>query len=188
MSALSSNHLASLNEPHTAAASIGDASGVRAVEGVVEGLVQRVRVGRSLGVAGNGVGARGNDSVAEGNGGMTLLPTAGSAYRQVQRQADEQAQAEEPRLIEATVIQTAGTADGGSTSVPIGGGDSAESSPAPAVRHDAGGAAHKAENPGMSAAEVDGLARRLYDPIVRRLRAELWVDRERTGTLIDRRW
>jgi hypothetical protein len=38
----------------------------------------------------------------------------------------------------------------------------------------------------MSAAEVDGLARRLYDPIARRLRAELWVDRERTGTLMDR--
>ncbi|MGW6281610.1 hypothetical protein [Kribbella sp. NPDC055071] len=40
----------------------------------------------------------------------------------------------------------------------------------------------------MSAADVDGLARRLYEPIARRLRAELVVDRDRTGTLMDRMW
>ena len=40
----------------------------------------------------------------------------------------------------------------------------------------------------MSAAEVDGLARRLYEPIVRRLRAELVVDRDRTGKLMERMW
>lgn len=36
--------------------------------------------------------------------------------------------------------------------------------------------------------DIDGLARRLYDPIARRLRAELRVDRERAGTLVDRPW
>jgi hypothetical protein len=39
-----------------------------------------------------------------------------------------------------------------------------------------------------STTDIDGLARRLYDPIARRLRAELRVDRERAGTLVDRPW
>ncbi|WP_432947682.1 hypothetical protein ACQPXM_11590 [Kribbella sp. CA-253562] len=38
----------------------------------------------------------------------------------------------------------------------------------------------------LDAAELDVLARRLYEPIARRLRAELRLDRERIGTLLDR--
>jgi hypothetical protein len=50
----------------------------------------------------------------------------------------------------------------------------------------AGGAAGAAAagNPG----DIDVLAQRLYEPIARRLRAELRVDRERMGRLVDRPW
>ncbi|WP_133801654.1 hypothetical protein [Kribbella caucasensis] len=40
---------------------------------------------------------------------------------------------------------------------------------------------------GMSAAEVEELAKRLYEPLSARLRAELWLDRERAGRTTDRR-
>jgi len=35
-------------------------------------------------------------------------------------------------------------------------------------------------------ADLDELARRLYDPLSARLRAELWLDRERTGRSLTR--
>jgi hypothetical protein len=37
----------------------------------------------------------------------------------------------------------------------------------------------------LDAAELDRLAGRLYDPLLSRLRAELWSDRERAGLLAD---
>ncbi|MFI5706787.1 hypothetical protein [Kribbella sp. NPDC051620] len=102
-------------------------------------------------------------------------------------------------------MESVGAGAGGSTSVAIpqeagaagstpGGQLAAEPSRAAGADGDgaaggqggAGGAG--GAGAGMSAAEVDGLARRLYEPIARRLRAELWVDRERTGTLMDRMW
>jgi hypothetical protein len=46
----------------------------------------------------------------------------------------------------------------------------------------AGGAA-----PGGAAADVDALVRRLYDPLARRLKAELRLDRERVGRALDLR-
>ncbi|MGB7983477.1 MAG: hypothetical protein WCF36_22080 [Candidatus Nanopelagicales bacterium] len=36
-----------------------------------------------------------------------------------------------------------------------------------------------------SAAELEEMARRLYEPLSSRLRAELWADRERSGQLTD---
>ena len=54
-------------------------------------------------------------------------------------------------------------------------------SPAPA----AGAAAGPAAPP--SGAELEEMARRLYDPLTARLRAELWQDRERAGLLTDLR-
>jgi hypothetical protein len=41
---------------------------------------------------------------------------------------------------------------------------------------------------GGNPAEIDVLAQRLYEPIARRLRAELRIDRERMGRLVDRPW
>jgi len=38
-----------------------------------------------------------------------------------------------------------------------------------------------------SGAELDEMARRLYEPLTARLRAELWQDRERSGLLTDLR-
>jgi hypothetical protein len=38
----------------------------------------------------------------------------------------------------------------------------------------------------VSAAEVEELAKRLYEPLTAKLRAELWLDRERAGRVTDR--
>jgi hypothetical protein len=57
-----------------------------------------------------------------------------------------------------------------------------------AVAATAGAAATGAAGTGGSPAEIDVLAQRLYEPIARRLRAELRVDRERMGRLVDRPW
>jgi hypothetical protein len=37
--------------------------------------------------------------------------------------------------------------------------------------------------PGASSTNLDELARRLYEPLSARLRAELWLDRERAGVM-----
>jgi hypothetical protein len=38
----------------------------------------------------------------------------------------------------------------------------------------------------VTAAEVEELAKRLYEPLTAKLRAELWLDRERAGRVTDR--
>ncbi|WP_433522281.1 hypothetical protein ACQPZ2_34720 [Nocardia pseudovaccinii] len=38
---------------------------------------------------------------------------------------------------------------------------------------------------GTSPTDIDALVARLYDPIVRKLKAELRLDRERAGTALD---
>jgi hypothetical protein len=38
-----------------------------------------------------------------------------------------------------------------------------------------------------TASDLDELARRLYEPLSARLRAELWLDRERAGLVTERR-
>ncbi|TCM43705.1 hypothetical protein EV648_109327 [Kribbella sp. VKM Ac-2568] len=53
--------------------------------------------------------------------------------------------------------------------------------PAPAAGAAAGGGAKT-----VSAAEVEELAKRLYEPLTAKLRAELWLDRERAGRVTDR--
>ncbi|WP_405059083.1 hypothetical protein OG474_41045 [Kribbella sp. NBC_01505] len=63
------------------------------------------------------------------------------------------------------------------------------SGPAAAVPAMASAAAAAAvPGAGLDAAALDALARQLYEPLVRRLRAELRLDREREGTLMDRPW
>ena len=41
---------------------------------------------------------------------------------------------------------------------------------------------------GEDPAALEELARRLYDPLCARLRAEFWLDRERSGLVTERRW
>ncbi|WP_343965867.1 hypothetical protein [Kribbella koreensis] len=93
-------------------------------------------------------------------------------------------------VVEGSVVESTGGAT--SVAIPQGGAGNGSSGVGAALGSGAGsavgGAGSGAGGVGMSAAEVDGLARRLYEPIARRLRAELWVDRERTGTLMDRMW
>jgi hypothetical protein len=55
-----------------------------------------------------------------------------------------------------------------------------EATPAPA-------AAAAAPTAGTSATDLDEMARRLYEPLSARLRAELWLDRERAGLVTDAR-
>ncbi|MFJ6675396.1 hypothetical protein ACIQMJ_30195 [Actinosynnema sp. NPDC091369] len=38
----------------------------------------------------------------------------------------------------------------------------------------------------MAGIEPEELLKKLYDPLVRRLKADLWLDRERRGALTDR--
>jgi hypothetical protein len=74
-----------------------------------------------------------------------------------------------------TEVQLA--ADEPPAAAPAGGSSSSSSAPvAPA-----GPAAP------MSGAELEEMARRLYEPLTARLRAELWQDRERSGLLTDLR-
>jgi hypothetical protein len=47
-------------------------------------------------------------------------------------------------------------------------------------------AAAAAPGKAVSAAEVEELAKRLYEPLTAKLRAELWLDRERAGRVTDR--
>jgi hypothetical protein len=53
--------------------------------------------------------------------------------------------------------------------------------PAPEVRAVSAAAA-------PSATDLDEMAKRLYEPLTARLRAELWLDRERAGLVTDRRY
>ena len=83
-----------------------------------------------------------------------------------------------------SVPQPAETADDGSTSVQLQSADTASASSEPAVAVPVPGAA-----PAAAAAtpptDLDEMARRLYEPLSARLRAELWLDRERAGVMDD---
>jgi hypothetical protein len=58
----------------------------------------------------------------------------------------------------------------------------AASEPAPAAA-----AAPSAAAPGAGGQNIDDLVRRLYDPLAARIKAELWLDRERAGLVTDLR-
>ena len=69
----------------------------------------------------------------------------------------------------------------------------ADAGPPPAAGPAAGAAASPAAAPGgagskskPTAAELDELAKRLYEPLSARLRTELWLDRERSGRSMTR--
>jgi hypothetical protein len=67
--------------------------------------------------------------------------------------------------------------------------EEAAAAPQPAVQTaPAASAAPAAPAPAkaVSAAEVEELAKRLYEPLTAKLRAELWLDRERAGRVTDR--
>jgi hypothetical protein len=52
----------------------------------------------------------------------------------------------------------------------------------------AAGAVAAAPTAGAAAADLDEMARRLFEPLSARLRAELWLDRERAGLVTDARY
>jgi hypothetical protein len=95
---------------------------------------------------------------------MFALASAQTGSETIQRAADESA----PPAAETEVqLEAAPTS-------------SPSASPAAPAAGPAGAAA-------PSGAELDEMARRLYEPLTARLRAELWQDRERSGLLTDLR-
>jgi hypothetical protein len=64
----------------------------------------------------------------------------------------------------------------------------ATAAPPPAAAPAAVAAGASAAPAGPSAADLDEMARRLYEPLSARLRAELWLDRERAGLVTDARY
>jgi hypothetical protein len=60
-------------------------------------------------------------------------------------------------------------------------------SPAPAATAPAAAPAGAPPTAGAAAADLDEMARRLFEPLSARLRAELWLDRERAGLVTDAR-
>jgi hypothetical protein len=79
-----------------------------------------------------------------------------------------------PELSTTLVVQRADGEPAAATGPPTATDAAAGTAPAPAVGS-------------TSPTEVDALVRRLYDPIVRRLKAELQLDRERAGHSLDLR-
>lgn len=61
---------------------------------------------------------------------------------------------------------------------------SEQAAPEHAPSAPAAAAAGAAHGPGQTPADVDELVGRLYEPLAARLRAELWLDRERAGALM----
>ena len=107
------------------------------------------------------------DEATDGSGFTTVEfgvgaagPAAAPPPPTVQRQADAAPPAAEP---DETAAPAAGT-------------------PAPAAVAPASGAPASGASAG---ADVDELARRLFEPLSARLRAELWLDRERAGLVTD---
>jgi hypothetical protein len=75
------------------------------------------------------------------------------------------------------------------TEVQLAGADPAPApaAPAPTAPAPAGAAGGPAGAAAPSGADLDEMARRLYEPLSAKLRAELWQDRERSGLLTDLR-
>jgi hypothetical protein len=63
-----------------------------------------------------------------------------------------------------------------------------ETAAPPPATASAAGAVAAAPTAGAAAADLDEMARRLFEPLSARLRAELWLDRERAGLVTDARY
>ena len=94
-------------------------------------------------------------------------------YTTIQLQTDAEPAATSPPPGEPTTVPA--------TEPPV---ETAAPAPATAPAASPGGAPPTA---GAAAAELDEMARRLFEPLSARLRAELWLDRERAGLVTDAR-
>ena len=85
--------------------------------------------------------------------------------------------------------ETSASADDGFTSVQLQSADTAAAPSEPAAESapaaPASSAAPAPAAAGTSPTDLDEMARRLYEPLSARLRAELWLDRERAGVMSD---
>jgi hypothetical protein len=81
--------------------------------------------------------------------------------------------------------ETAATVVDGFTSVQLQSADAAPAPSEPATVGPASSAAPAPAGAATPAPDLDEMARRLYEPLSARLRAELWLDRERAGVMSD---
>jgi len=97
--------------------------------------------------------------------------------------ASESASASAPQFAESAAT------DDGFTSVQLQTADAATAPSEPASEPPpsgpAPGAAPAPAPAGAAPIDLDEMARRLYEPLSARLRAELWLDRERAGVMSD---
>lgn len=97
--------------------------------------------------------------------------------------ADESGSASVPQPAEV------GAADDRFPSVQLDAADTASAPSGPAAvpppSASASGVAPAAAPAGAAPTDLDEMARRLYEPLSARLRAELWLDRERAGVMSD---
>ncbi len=90
-----------------------------------------------------------------------------------------------PTVQNATAMEPAATAEDAATVQTASADSAAASAAAPTAAAPSAAAPAAAHAP--SAAELDEMAKRLYEPLSARLRAELWLDRERAGLVTERR-
>jgi len=84
--------------------------------------------------------------------------------------------------------ETSASADAGFTNVQLQSADTVAAPSEPAAESAPAAPASAAPAPaaaGTSPTDLDEMARRLYEPLSARLRAELWLDRERAGVMSD---
>jgi len=81
--------------------------------------------------------------------------------------------------------EPAATAEDGFTSVQLQSADTAPAPTEPAAAVPVSGAAPTPAAAATPSTDLDEMARRLYEPLSARLRAELWLDRERAGVMSD---
>jgi hypothetical protein len=108
----------------------------------------------------------------------TASEAAETGYTTVQLLADDDSMAAETTAADASwgldATQAPAVQRQGDAPAPV-------STPAP------GGASAPAAGAGLAGADLDEMARRLFDPLAAKLRAEFWLDRERAGLMTDAR-
>lgn len=143
--------------------------------------------GRTADVSAGSIRHRPAPAVVQRAATRTETPEGTPAYPMVPMTVRATTPAPEPpnwsHSEEIVVQRTDDPPETGETSAPLG--DSTTPTPQPATP--AGAPAAVPAGGSTSPTEVDALVRRIYDPIVRCLKAELRLDRERAGRTLDLR-
>ena len=147
------------------------------LQGLFSSAVAHAQTQTSTGLVGTSPGA----PPVKDPSPTTLPPAAGRSLASLETEVPVQRAAEPPAATPGEGPEAA------PDPAPVGGPDTGPQVPvvARAVERPAGAPAAAA--PGAQGLDVDDLARRLFDPLSARLKAELWLDRERAGLITDLR-